>query len=161
MTWHSPSLHSECHSCAYRLKKIQKRIHYKTIIFCFRRVVESLASLKDIEDRIGSTENTKQITKAMEMVSASKFTKAERNAKKYKSYSEKIQEVVANNATNSADVNHPMLQRREVKKTGYIIVTADSGLAGAYNSNVIRRFYQTILEKHSSKDEYTVVALGK
>ena len=124
-------------------------------------MVESLASLKDIEDRIGSTENTKQITKAMEMVSASKFTKAERNAKQYKSYSEKIQEVVANIATNSADANHPMLQRREVKKTGYIIVTADSGLAGAYNSNVIRRFYQTILEKHSSKDEYTVVALGK
>src|SRR5699024_3400622 len=126
-----------------------------------RSVVESLASLKDIEDRIGSTEDTKQITKAMEIVSASKFSKSERNVKQYTSYSEKIKEVVANIAANSADANHPMLQRREVKKTGYIMVTADSGLAGAYNSNVIRKFYQTVLEKHSSKDEYTVVVLGK
>lgn len=123
--------------------------------------MEGLASLKDIQDRINSTQKTKQITKAMEMVSASKFSKAEQNAKRYASYSDKIQEVVANIATNSTDVTHPMLQRREVKKTGYIVVTADSGLAGAYNSNVLRRLYRTVQENHTRADEYTVIAIGR
>src|SRR5699024_8624824 len=60
-----------------------------------------------------------------------------------------------------SDVSHPMLERREVKRTGYILVTADSGLAGAYNSNAIRKLYQTILERHTSTDEYTVVGIGR
>lgn len=97
----------------------------------------------------------------MEMVSASKLNRAEENAKRYSSYSEKIQEVIANIASNNSDVTHPMLQRREVKKTGYIIVTADSGLAGAYNSNVLRKLYQTVEERHTSTDEYTVIAIGR
>lgn len=123
--------------------------------------MKSLASLKDIQDRINSTSKTKQITKAMEMVSASKLSKAEENAKRYSFYSNKIQEVIANIASNNTDVTHPMLQRREVKKTGYIIVTADSGLAGAYNSNVLRKLYQTVEERHTSTDEYTVIAIGR
>ncbi|HLR24014.1 MAG TPA: ATP synthase F1 subunit gamma [Pseudogracilibacillus sp.] len=120
-----------------------------------------MASLREIQDRISSTTNTQQITKAMEMVSASKFSKAELNAKKYVSYSDKIKEVVTNIATNSTDATHPMLQKRDVKKTGYIIVTADSGLAGAYNSNILRRLSQTLEERHTSKDEYTVIAIGR
>jgi len=120
-----------------------------------------LASLKDIQDRINSTSKTKQITKAMEMVSASKLSKAEENAKRYSSYSDKIQEVIANIASNNTDVSHPMLERREVKKTGYIVVTADSGLAGAYNSNVLRKLHQTIEERHKSTDEYAVIAIGR
>ena len=123
--------------------------------------MKSLASLKDIQDRINSTGKTKQITKAMEMVSASKLSKAEENAKRYASYSEKIQEVIANIASTGSDVTHPMMERREVKKTGYIIVTADSGLAGAYNSNVLRKLYQTVEERHTSTDEYTVIAIGR
>src|SRR5699024_5231144 len=83
------------------------------------------------------------------------------NAKKYVSYSDKIKEVVTNIATNSTDATHPMLQKRDVKKTGYIIVTADSGLAGAYNSNILRRLSQTLEERHTSKDEYTVIAIGR
>src|SRR5690625_447633 len=132
-----------------------------TLHFCFREVVKSLASLKDIQDRINSTGKTKQITKAMEMVSASKLSRAEDNAKRYSAYSNKIQEVIANIASNSTDVTHPMLERREVKKTGYIIVTADSGLAGAYNSNVLRKLSQTIEANHSSSDEYAVIAIGR
>src|SRR5690625_7380905 len=97
----------------------------------------------------------------MEMVSASKLSRAEENAKKYNVYSEKIKEVIANIAANTTDATHPMLETREVKKTGYIIVTADSGLAGAYNSNIIRTLSQTIAEKHSSPDEYAVIAIGR
>lgn len=124
-------------------------------------MVKSLASLKDIQDRINSTAKTKQITKAMEMVSASKLSRAEENAKRYASYSDKIQEVIANIATNSTDATHPMLERRDVKKTGYIVVTADSGLAGAYNANILRTLTKTIEEKHSSSEEYVVIAIGR
>lgn len=124
-------------------------------------MVKGLASLKDIQDRITSTKNTRQITKAMEMVSASKLTRAEENAKRYYSYSSKIQEVIGNIASNNTDVTHPMLERREVKRTGYILVTADSGLAGAYNSNAIRKLNDTIQERHTSPEQYTVVGIGR
>ncbi len=123
--------------------------------------MNGLASLKDIQKRIKSTQKTRQITKAMEMVSAAKFRNAEANAKRYASYSGKIQEVIANIATNSTDATHPMLEKREVKKTGYILITADSGLAGAYNSNVIRTLMKTIEDKHSSPDEFVIIAIGK
>ncbi len=123
--------------------------------------MNSLASLKDIKDRIGSTTKTKQITNAMELVSASKMTRAEQNAKKYAPYSEKIQEVVANIASSNSDVSHPMLERREVKKTAYIVVTADSGLAGPYNSNILRRLNDIVTKRHSSNDEFTILAIGR
>src|SRR5690625_2253217 len=129
--------------------------------FCFREVVKSLASLKDIQDRINSTSKTRQITKAMEMVSASKLSRAEENTKKYASYSDKIQEVIANIASNNTNASHPMLERRDIKRTDYIIVTADSGLAGAYNSNVLRKLSQTVAENHTSTDEYTIIAIGR
>ena len=123
--------------------------------------MKGLASLKDIQDRITSTTNTKQITKAMEMVSASKLTRAEENAKRYYSYSNKIQEVISNIASNNTDISHPMLERREVKRTGYILVTADSGLAGAYNSNAIRKLHDTIQERHTSQEDFTVIGIGR
>ncbi|RYG71462.1 F0F1 ATP synthase subunit gamma [Lentibacillus lipolyticus] len=120
-----------------------------------------MASLRDIKKRIDSTSKTKKITKAMEMVSASKMNKAEANAKSFVPYSEKIQEVVANIAGSSVDATHPLLQRREVKKTGYFVITSDRGLAGAYNSNVLKKAYETIQENHQSTDEYTIVVIGR
>src|SRR5699024_4312267 len=97
----------------------------------------------------------------MEMVSASKFSKAELNAKKYVSYSDKIKEVVTNIAATSNDAFQPMLQKRDVKQTAYMIVAAESGLAGAYNSTIARRLSQTLEDRHTSKDEYTVIAIGR
>src|SRR5690625_7593100 len=85
------------------------------------------------------------------MVSAYKLTREEKNEKRYYSYSNKIQEVISNIASNNTDISHPMLERREVKRTGYILVTADSGLAGAYNSNAIRKLHDTIQERHTSQ----------
>lgn len=96
----------------------------------------------------------------MEMVSASKMNKAEQNAKAFVPYSEKMQEVVASIA-NHSDADHPMLQTREVKKVGYIAITADSGLAGAYNANILRTLNQLIEKNHKSTDEYTVIAIGR
>ncbi|MDX8363701.1 ATP synthase F1 subunit gamma [Cytobacillus sp. IB215665] len=120
-----------------------------------------MASLRDIKTRITSTKKTSQITKAMEMVSASKLNRAENNAKSFVPYMEKIQEVVASIALGSTGVSNPMLMSRPVKKTGYIVITSDRGLAGAYNSNVLRSVYQKIQERHSSTEEYAVIALGR
>ncbi|MDL4839144.1 ATP synthase F1 subunit gamma [Aquibacillus rhizosphaerae] len=120
-----------------------------------------MASLRDIKTRINSTQKTKQITKAMQMVSASKMNKAEQNAKAFVPYSEKIQEVVASIAGSDQDTEHPMLQEREVKKTAYFVITSDRGLAGAFNSSILRSVYRTIQERHKSKDEYTVIAVGR
>ncbi|GGJ91870.1 ATP synthase gamma chain [Lentibacillus kapialis] len=120
-----------------------------------------MASLRDIQKRIDSTSKTKQITKAMEMVSASKMSKAEENAKSFVPYSEKIQEVVANIANNNMDVVHPMLEKRDVKKSGYFVITSDRGLAGAYNSGVLKKIYEAIHTKHQSTDEYTIIVVGR
>lgn len=120
-----------------------------------------MASLRDIKGRIDSTANMKQITTAMEMVSASKMNKAEEKTRSFVPYGEKIQEVVANIADRMSDVSHPMLVKRDVKKTGYLIITSDRGLAGAYNGNVLRHLEKTISERHHSKDEFTIIVVGR
>ncbi|MED0656366.1 F0F1 ATP synthase subunit gamma [Anoxybacillus ayderensis] len=119
------------------------------------------ASLRDIKARINTTKKTSQITKAMEMVSASKLNRAEHNARSFTPYMEKIQEVVASVALGSNDASHPMLVKRPVKKTGYLVITSDRGLAGAYNSNVLRTVFQTIQERHRSTEEYAIIAIGR
>ncbi|UGB30757.1 F0F1 ATP synthase subunit gamma [Metabacillus sp. B2-18] len=120
-----------------------------------------MASLRDIKSRITSTKKTSQITKAMEMVSAAKLNRAENNAKAFGPYMEKIQEVVASIANGSTDVSHPMLEKRAVKKTGYLVITSDRGLAGAFNSSVLRAVYQSIQKRHKSNDEFVIIAIGK
>lgn len=120
-----------------------------------------MASLRDIQTRITSTKKTSQITKAMQMVSASKLNRAESNAKSFVPYMDKIQEVVASIALGSKDVTHPMLVSRPVKKTGYLVITSDRGLAGAYNSSILRSVYKQIQERHTSKDEYVIISLGR
>lgn len=97
----------------------------------------------------------------MHMVSASKLSKAEDFAKAFDPYSNKIKEVVTSIAGSGQDAEHPMLQKREVKKTAYFVITSDRGLAGPFNSGILRDVYRTIQEKHQSKDEYAVIAVGK
>ena len=120
-----------------------------------------MASLRDIKGRIDSTTKTKQITTAMELVSASKMSRAEQNTKAYMPYSKKMQEVVSHIAQSIEEITHSMLVTREIKKTGYLVVTSDRGLAGAYNSNVLRHLHETIQAKHSSPEEYTIIAIGR
>ncbi|WP_117168422.1 ATP synthase F1 subunit gamma [Paraliobacillus sediminis] len=120
-----------------------------------------MASLRDIQTRIGSTKKTKQITNAMQMVSASKLSKAELSSKSYIPYSEKMQEMVHHIALSNETFEHPMLKPREVKKTAYFVITSDRGLAGPFNSSVLRKVYRTIHEKHQSVDEYTLIVVGR
>ncbi|MCJ7840577.1 F0F1 ATP synthase subunit gamma [Lederbergia sp. NSJ-179] len=120
-----------------------------------------MASLREIKSRITSTQKTSHITKAMQMVAAAKLNRAEMNAKSFVPYMEKIQEVVASIALGSTDVSHPMLESRPVKKTGYLVITADRGLCGAYNSSILRAVNMKIQERHKSKDDYAIIAIGR
>lgn len=120
-----------------------------------------MGSLREIQNRIVSTKKTSQITRAMQMVSASKLNRAELNAKAYVPYMEKIQEVTSSIAAGTTDLSHPMLISREVKKSAYIIITSDRGLAGAYNSNILRAAANTITERHNSKEDVMIVAIGR
>lgn len=94
------------------------------------------------------------------MVSASKLNRAEGNAKAYQSYMDKISDVTSSIAAGTSE-EHPMLTSRPVKKTAYIVITADRGLCGGYNSNIIRAVSNTIAERHASKDEVAIFAIGR
>lgn len=119
-----------------------------------------MASLRDIKSKINSTKKTSQITKAMQMVSASKLSRSEQNAKSYVPYMTKMKQLVSNLAE-STNATHPMLEVRPVKCTGYVVITADRGLAGGYNANVLREVFSTIQEKHASKEEYAIISIGR
>lgn len=120
-----------------------------------------MASLRDIKTRITSTKKTSQITKAMQMVSASKLNKAEMSAKAFVPYMEKIQDVVASIAAGSSDVSNPMMMARPVKKTAYLVITSDRGLVGGYNSNILRTVMAKINERHTSSDEFVILSVGR
>ena len=120
-----------------------------------------MASLRDIKARIDSTKKTSQITKAMQMVYSAKMNRAVINVKAFIPYMSKMEEVTPSVALGSSGVSHPMLQTRPVKKTGYLVITSERGLAGAYNSNVLRKLNQTIKERHQSKDEYAIIVIGR
>jgi F-type H+-transporting ATPase subunit gamma len=117
--------------------------------------------MQDIKRQIKSVQNMKQITKAMEMIAASNLRKAQRNAEASRPYADKIREVVASIAAGSKGVKHPMLQSREVKKTGYLVITSDKGLAGGFNSNLLRKIVSTLRTKHKSNDEYSILVIGR
>ncbi|KYC73052.1 F0F1 ATP synthase subunit gamma [Bacillus coagulans] len=120
-----------------------------------------MASLRDIKNRINSTQKTSQITKAMQMVSAAKLNRAELSAKSFVPYMEKMQDVVVSISQGTGGARHPMLVSRPVKRTGYFVITSDRGLAGAFNSNVLRLVTQTIRERHQSDDEYAIIVIGR
>ena len=96
------------------------------------------AELRAIRRRIRSVESTKKITRAMELIAASRIVKARQRVNEARPYAEKMTEVIRNVGRASGDVGHPLLERREVRAMGVLVVTSDRGLAGAYNSSVMR-----------------------
>ncbi|GKS14219.1 ATP synthase F1 subunit gamma [Paenibacillus chitinolyticus] len=117
--------------------------------------------IREIKRQIKSKQSSMQITKAMEMVAASKLKRAQTNAEASRPYADKIREVVFSVAAGSKGVQHPMLQVREVKRTGYLVLTSDRGLAGGFNANVLRKALNAIRERHKSTDEYAVFVVGR
>ncbi|MFI3251658.1 MAG: ATP synthase F1 subunit gamma [bacterium] len=120
-------------------------------------------SLREVQGRIESTKKTSQITKAMYMVSSAKVRKSEKTFLQYQDYMVRFSNMVKTIASkvSSTDYQHDMLTSRPIKKTAYVLVTSDTGLAGAYNSGVFKSFEKTIEENHKSKEEFYVSAIGK
>lgn len=98
-------------------------------------------SMKDIKLRIKSMESTKQITKAMEMVAASKLRRAQERVANSRPYFEILFDTLNTIANNTEDFSSPFLEKREVKKSCYIVIGGDRGLAGGYNHNVFKLAY--------------------
>lgn len=97
-----------------------------------------MAVAKEIRTKIRSIRNTQKITRAMEMVAASKMRKAQERMAKAKPYAKKILQVINHVARGHLECPHPYLQTREIKRVGYIIVTTDRGLCGSLNNNLLK-----------------------
>lgn len=117
--------------------------------------------MRDIKRQIKSVQSTKQITKAMEMVAASRLRRAQESALAARPYADKMREVIQSIAAGSKGIKHPMLVSREIKKTGYLVITSDRGQAGGYNANLLRMLMRTIESRHQSPEEYAVFVVGR
>ena len=118
-----------------------------------------MESTRDIKGRIKSVTNIQQITKAMKMVAAARLRKAEEKANGSRPYAEKIGELLRRASSVTPGFTSPLFRTGKVKKVGYLIISADKGLAGAYNSNVMKQTIQEISGKDRS--EYALYVCGK
>lgn len=119
-----------------------------------------MANLKEIRGRITSISSTMQITSAMKMVSAAKLKKAQDAIVMLRPYSEKLQEIIQNvNANPDPDHTSPLAEQRPVKKILYIVITSNRGLAGAFNSSVVKEVNHNISEDGNAEVE--VLTIGK
>jgi F-type H+-transporting ATPase subunit gamma len=120
-----------------------------------------MAAGKEIRGKIKSVESTKKITKAMEMVAASKMRKAQERMHSARPYSDKIRTVASNLAQANPEYTHPFLVKQDgAKKVGIIVVTTDKGLCGGMNTNVLRAVTTKLRELESQGIEAEVVAIG-
>lgn len=122
-----------------------------------------MASLRDIRRRVKSVKNVGKITKAMEMVSASKMRRAQRNTELTRPYSTRMRAVMGEvTARAGQTLAHPLLtQRDNVRRIGLVIVTPDKGLCGALVTNILRTTSRFILEQRRLNREIDVLAVGK
>lgn len=118
-----------------------------------------MESTRDIKERIKSVTNIQQITKAMKMVAAARLRKAEEKANGSRPYAEKIGELLRRASSVTPGFTSPLFRTGEVKKVGYLVICGDKGLAGAYNSNVMKRTLQEISGKDRSA--YALYVCGK
>lgn len=116
-------------------------------------------SIRAIKTRITATKKTSQITKAMNMVSASKLKVAEKSIKSYLPFTDKVKNIVASLASSKENLDHPLLKKREIKTILYVVVSSDRGLAGGFNSNVAKRLTKEI-EALPNNINYLVMPLG-
>jgi F-type H+-transporting ATPase subunit gamma len=120
-----------------------------------------MAGFKEIRTKIKSVENTRKITKAMEMVAASKMRKAQERMRSARPYSTRIRNIAGHLAEANPEYVHPFLIKREaVKKVGLVVVTTDKGLCGGMNTNVLRIVTNTLRELESQKIASDLVAIG-
>ena len=119
-----------------------------------------MAAGKEIRGKIKSVENTKKITKAMEMVAASKMRKAQDRMRATRPYSEKVRQIVGNLSLANPEYSHPFMVKNEGKATGFVVVTTDKGLCGGLNTNVLRATTIKIKEAQAQGLGVRTVAIG-
>ena len=121
-----------------------------------------MANLKELRKRIGSVKNTRKITSAMSRIAAARLVKAQRAALESRPYGDRLQSMVGNlieQLENSDD--HPLLVEREVRNVGVILMTADRGLCGGFNSNANRAALRLIREYQEAGQQVTIYCVGK
>jgi F-type H+-transporting ATPase subunit gamma len=119
-----------------------------------------VAAGKEIRGKIKSVENTKKITKAMEMVAASKMRKAQDRMRAARPYSDKIRNIAANLGKANPEYTHPFMQTNDAKVAGFIVVTTDKGLCGGMNTNVLRAVTTKLRELQAAGQTAQTVAIG-
>ena len=115
---------------------------------------------KEIRGKIKSVENTKKITKAMEMVAASKMRKAQDRMRAARPYAEKVRNIATNLGEANPEYVHPFMKSNDVKKAGVIVVTTDKGLCGGMNTNVLRAVTARLRELQAQGMSTDAVAIG-
>lgn len=119
------------------------------------------AGVREYKRRIRSVKNTQQITKAMEMVAAAKLRRAQESAEAARPYTDTLQDTLSRLASVAYDVTHPLLEKREeVRKVGYVVITSDKGLCGAYNTNILRTA-NNAMEQDTREVSTSIIAVGR
>jgi F-type H+-transporting ATPase subunit gamma len=119
-----------------------------------------MAAGKEIRGKIKSVENTKKITKAMEMVAASKMRKAQERMRAARPFTEKVRNIAANLGHANPEYVHPFMELNDVKGVGYIVVTTDKGLCGGLNTNVLRVLTHKLRDGQAAGLTPQAVAIG-
>ncbi|MGM0677188.1 F0F1 ATP synthase subunit gamma [Ectothiorhodospira marina] len=119
-----------------------------------------MAGAKEIRGQIKSIKNTQKITKAMEMVAASKMRKAQDRMLETRPYAEKIRQVIGHVAMANAEYRHPYLEERDVKRVGIIVVSTDRGLCGGLNMNLFKKTVQNMREWQEQGVEIDLCLIG-
>ncbi len=112
--------------------------------------------------RISSVQSTKKITRAMELIAATRVVKAQQRAHAARPYSTKLTSVIEDVAAGGAEAAHPLLERREtVRRVGFVVITSDRGLAGPYNSSVIKAAERELMDAQTKGRDYSLMLIGK
>src|SRR6478672_223547 len=106
-----------------------------------------MAIAKEIRQKIHSVKNTQKITKAMEMVAASKMRKTQLRMQKAIPYAKEILKVIKHIAKANSEYRHPFMEKRDIKRVGYLVITTDRGLCGGLNSNLLKATIKDIKQK--------------
>lgn len=120
-----------------------------------------MASTRQLKSRIRSVKNTKQITKAMQLVAASKMRRAQDADKAAAPYTQAAHELLSYFSAQRVTERHPLFQKRQVKSRLLIVIAADKGLAGAYNANVFKSYVRELREDDTQKVRNSTIAIGR
>ena len=120
-----------------------------------------MAGSREIRNKIKSVQNTRKITKAMEMVAASKMRKAQDRMRHARPFGDKLRNIAAHLAHANPEYRHPFLVKREtVKAAGLVLITTDKGLCGGLNTNVLRMVTNKLRELGNSGTQVQITAIG-